>query len=43
MNKNTHKKFLLVIKKGSLFAFVNTVQRETDYLLQQLQNLFDPI
>jgi hypothetical protein len=31
--------FLIVIKKGNLFAFVNKLQRVTDYLLQKLQTL----
>jgi hypothetical protein len=35
-------KFLIVIKNGSLFAFVNTFQRVTDYLVQQLQKFFEP-
>ncbi len=35
--------FLIVIKKGNLFAFVNKLQRVTDYLLQKLQKLSEPL
>jgi hypothetical protein len=35
--------FLIVIKKGILFAFVNKLQRVTDYLFQQLQKLSKPL
>jgi hypothetical protein len=37
------EKIVKVIKKESVFAFVNKFQRVTDYLLQQLQKLFEPI
>ena len=42
MSKESQKKFLKVIKKVSVFAFVNKFQRVTDYLLQHLQKVFEP-
>jgi hypothetical protein len=42
MSKESQKKFLKVIKKESVFAFVNKFERVTDYLLQQLQKIFEP-
>jgi hypothetical protein len=35
--------FLIVIKKDNLFDFVNKFQRVTDFLLQKLQKLSEPL
>ncbi len=43
MSQDTQEKFLMVIKNGSLFAFLNTFQCVTDYFLQQLRKLFEPL
>jgi hypothetical protein len=40
--KTRKENFCIVIKKGNIFAFVNKLQRVTDYLLQKLQKLFEP-